>query len=70
MRNLLLSAGLEAPGRPRCHCSVAAVMEAACPGKARAKRGDDEAFKKWFSDLTSSGVSEDPQASLLEEVQP
>jgi len=45
-------------------------MEAACPGKARAKRGDDEAFKKWFSDLTSSGVSEDPQASLLEEVQP
>ncbi len=39
-------------------------------GKARANRSKDEAFKKWFSDLQNSGLSEDVHASLLEEVQP
>jgi hypothetical protein len=50
--------------------SVSEYENAEAFGKARVKRSEDEAFKNWLSDLTSSGVSEDPQASLLEEVQP
>jgi hypothetical protein len=50
--------------------SVSEYENAEAFGKARAKRADDEAFKKWLSDLQSSNVSEDVHASLLEEVQP
>ena len=50
--------------------SVAEYENSETFGKARAKRADDEAYKKWFSELIGSGLSEDPQASLLEEVQP
>lgn len=50
--------------------SVSEYENAEAFGKARAKRADDQAFKKWFSELTGSGLSEGAQASLLEEVQP
>jgi hypothetical protein len=50
--------------------SVSEYENAEAFGKARAKRSGDEAFQKWFSELTGRGLSEDAQASLLEEVQP
>ena len=50
--------------------SVAEYDNAEAFGKARAKRSEDEEFKKWFADLVNSGLSEDVRSELMEEIQP